>query len=162
TFEMEWDQRDAAGAPVSPGQYTAQASLTAREALLTEPLPFRIGAAGDSRPPHAVTARPAEQSGIRVGEVLVNGQVVLRIREEGGGLSAVRRAEIIAGRLDRYLREGLRSDELRVGTTAGEAGVLWRGRLVVTADARHARLNRTTPLALARLWRGLLARALSP
>lgn len=161
TFPVEWDQRDVQERAVPSGMYAAQARLTAREPLLTDRLPFRIGQAGDLGTLPAVMARAVERSGVSLGEVVVNGTVVLRMRDAAGGLSPVRRAEIIAGRLEVLLRQGLRPEALRVGTVAGEAAVLWQGRLVVTADARHARLNGTTPVALARLWREQMARALS-
>lgn len=88
--------------------------------------------------------------------------VVLRIRESAGGLTATERAETIARRLRRMFEEGLTPRQLRVGAVEGEVAIVWRDQLLLTVDANHARLNRTTPLALARLWRQSLVESLSP
>ena len=47
----------------------------------------------------SIGVRQARIGGREVGEVLINGQVVLRVRTSAGGLSPFQRAAIIAGRL---------------------------------------------------------------
>lgn len=153
TYEVAWDRRDASGRPAPPGRYTAEARfpLMGRPQVVLR-IPLQLAGAVPS-----VTAR-ADGA---FGAVLVNGVVVLRLREPAAGLSPLRRAEIVAARLRGILHEGFGPDELHAGSLAGEAAVLWRDRLVVTADARHAQLNRSTPAGLARLWRDRLVRALT-
>lgn len=156
--ELVWDQRDAAGRQVPAGAYTAEARFPVMGApQVTLRRSFQITAAA-GEPPAAIGARAAGP----MGEVLVDGQVVLRMRAAAGGLSPVERAAIIAARLRTLVSEGMRQEELRVATVSGQAAVVARGRLVVTADTVHARLNRSTPAGLARLWRQQIAAALAP
>ena len=160
-FEIEWDQKDASGRQVTDGQYAAQARLPVMgESVVTERLPFRIGVQPGPPTPQIIS-RQTTLAGVSVGEVVANGVVVLRIRESAGGLTVVQRAEIIAARLRMMFEQGLAPPQLRVETVRGEAAIVWRDQLLVTVDANHARLNRTTPLALARIWRQRLVMALS-
>lgn len=89
----------------------------------------------------------ARSVGASVGEVIVNGRVVLRMREPAGGLSPLERAEVIAGRLRRLFQQGLRPHELEVAIIRGQAAIVWRDQLLVTAGGNHARINQTTPWA---------------
>ena len=161
-YDVVWDQRDDQGRQVPAGDYTAQARIRTREPLLTNQIPFRIGTPAGRPAEPVIVARPIERSGASFGEVVVNGRVVLRVREPAGGLSAAARAEIIARRLRLMFQRGLRPQELEVATVGGQAAIVWRDQLLVTADANHARLNQTPPITLARLWRTQLISALSP
>src|SRR5688500_7658532 len=70
-------------------------------------------------------SRTKEAQGSRVGEVVVNEDVALRIRFPAGGYSAPERADRVASRLNELSREGkLRPDDLRAGTVNGQAAVL--------------------------------------
>ena len=95
------------------------------------------------------------------GEVVVNGQVVMRIRTAAGGYSATARAEQVADRLNRSFGAGMTWEDFRVGEMNGETAVVdKRGQLIATADRFHARTNGTTPLLLARAWDTNLVQAL--
>ena len=161
-YDVVWDQRDDQGRQVPAGDYTAQAGIRTREPLLTNQIAFRIGTPAGRPAEPVIVVRLIERSGASLGEVVVNGRVVLRVREPAGGLSAIARAGIIGRRLALFFQRGLRPQELEIATVGGQAAIVWRDQLLVTADANHARLNQTAPITLARLWRTQLISALSP
>jgi hypothetical protein len=106
-------------------------------------------------------SRATEARGNRVGEVLVDQKVAIRMRFDAGGYSVAERADRVASRLNELHREGrLRPENLRAGTVNGQAAVLAGEELVITADWDHARANGTTPHRLANQWRNNLAVAL--
>jgi len=85
-------------------------------------------------------------------EVLVGDVVVLRIRQPAGGYTAAERASVVAGRLATLLGEGYTWDDIVVGQVNNEIALLMGGNLLVTVDSAHARLNNSSPLALAYIW----------
>ena len=99
-----------------------------------------------------VTARQGMENGQPVGEVLVNNQVVFRIRTSAGGKSSYERAQIAAQRLGEVMTEPLKSKDITTGVANGQEAVMAKGKLIVTADEAQARLNKTTPMALANVW----------
>lgn len=102
-----------------------------------------------------------EVGGRRVGEVVVNDDVALRIRFAAGGYSAPERADRVASRLNELRRDGrLRPEDLRSDTMNGQAVVKAGDELIITADWEHARANGTTPHRLAHQWRNNLAVAM--
>jgi len=101
-------------------------------------------------------AREATISGRQVGEVIVDGDVVLRIRSAAGGLSAYRRGQIVADRLNLLTGDSTKPEEITTGIVNGQEVVLAGGQILVTADTTHARLNGTTPTILANQWAGNL------
>jgi hypothetical protein len=104
-------------------------------------------------------SRETSAQGNRVGEVLVDNKVAIRMRFDAGGYSAPERADKVASRLNELRREGrLRPENLRTGTMNGQAAVLAGNELVITADWDHARANGTTPHRLAHQWRNNRAR----
>jgi hypothetical protein len=120
---------------------------------------------GDSRlitPAYAATdamAREATIDGRQVGEVVVDGKVVLRIRSAAGGLSAYRRGQIVADRLNQLTNDSTKPEDITTGIVNGQEVVLADGQILVTADTTHARLNGTTPTILAHQWAGNLRMA---
>jgi hypothetical protein len=125
---------------------------------LMAPLPGQEGPAGDERP--VVAARANTIDGQQVGELTVDGQVAIRVREGAGGYSPAERAEIAARRLDQAIGEGAGYQDIAVGRVGQEWAVLAKGSLIITADAAHARMNGTTPSNLAQVWRTNLVNAL--
>ncbi|TDA70316.1 MAG: exo-alpha-sialidase [Clostridia bacterium] len=104
--------------------------------------------------------------GLETGEVRLAlpgeaGTVIFRIREAAGGLSPARRAEIVAGRLQVLLDQGLTAGEITVTRRHEEWVVAARGQVLATADARTARLNNSQPQALAFQWAQNLVGALT-
>ncbi len=87
-----------------------------------------------------------------VGEIWVNGQVVIRIRQDMGGFGVEERTAIVASRLSNAVDEGLSPDDIVTGTrSSGPSIEIPLGHLVVV-DEETAGLNRTTPDRLARIW----------
>jgi hypothetical protein len=122
------------------------------------PLRGQDDAANQNRP--IITARGATIDGQQVGELVVDGQVAIRIREAAGGYSPEARAQIAARRLDAAIGQGATYEDVVTGKRDGEWAVLARDDLIVTADSAHARMNNTTPEHLAQLWRSNLVNAL--
>ncbi|MDR5684060.1 MAG: BsuPI-related putative proteinase inhibitor [Armatimonadota bacterium] len=169
-YRDRWDQKDDRGVQVRPGRYVIEGVFPPRRLAGTQPdrpaadnprVTITIGGpSGGTVPRLAVDSRAVD--GGQVGEVVINGRAVLRIRAAAGGLGAVRRAEIVVGRLRALIAQGLRSGDLGVTDVGGEVAIVAHGQVVVTVDRNHARLNNTTPRALAVLWLRALAQALSP
>jgi peroxiredoxin len=107
------------------------------------------------------TVRETVFQGSPVGDVLAQGQPVLRFRNPAGGLTRGDRARFVASRLNHALESGLTWRDLRVADRNGEIVVLAGTMLLVTADRAEARSNRTSPYELAQLWRDRLASALA-
>ncbi len=98
------------------------------------------------------SARQATIGGRQVGEVLVDGEVVLRIRTSAGGRSPYQRAQTVADRLNQLMGDTIEAEDITTGIVNGQEVVLVDGQVLVTADANHARLNGTTPEMLAQSW----------
>ncbi len=107
----------------------------------------------------AVTAREQVIAGTSVGEVVMDGQVIFRIRTPAGGLSPFQRAQVVAQRLDLLTGDGLQVEDITTGRANSQDVVLAEGEVVITADTTHARLNQTTPMELAEQWAGNLESA---
>ncbi|MHB0935318.1 MAG: hypothetical protein ACYDCO_07100 [Armatimonadota bacterium] len=109
-----------------------------------------------------VTSRTATINNMQVGEVLVDGEVVLRIREAAGGYTAVQRAGVVANRLSAAFARGLTVSDVQVGRLNNQAVLMMGENLLVTADRNEARINNSTPVGLAVAWRQNMVTALSP
>lgn len=107
-----------------------------------------------------ITSRSAIISGQQVGEVLIDGQVIFRIRTTAGGFSPARRAEIVAQRLKNIVTKHLQPEDYTTGRINGQDVVLANSEIIITADQPHARINQTTPFLLARQWEVNLKSAL--
>lgn len=165
-YVVSWDQRDSNGRPVRPGAYEVVAvflgtTTPGTPPVTLPPVSFTVVTSTSPEMRPVVTARVWTINGHQVGEVLVGESVALRIRAAAGGRSPVQRAEVVAERLRRLLGIGLNPERLTVAEVSGEAAVVWDGVLVVTADRRHASLNGTTPMSLARQWRDAMAKTLA-
>lgn len=109
--------------------------------------------------PATASARQASIAGAEVGEVLIDGQVVFRIRTSAGGLSPYERAQTVAERLNRLMSKPVQPENIRAAIVNGQAVVLIYSEVVITADEEHAKLNNTTPTRLAGSWALQLSRA---
>lgn len=166
-FAEQWNQRGTGGQQVASGTYEMMAVFPAGGLRIPAPVgpegprvSFTIAPRSAGQVP-LVASRSLTIAGGTVGELLVNGRPALRIRAAAGGFSPAQRAGIIATRLRRFIAAGLQPEELAVVRTGQEAAIMWRSQLVVTADANHARLSKTTPLRLAMTWHQLLVQRLS-
>jgi hypothetical protein len=100
---------------------------------------------------------PGEQA---VGQVYVNGRLVMRLRatpQEGSGAS---QAEAIARRLNALNARGeLTADSLQVRTRGNHAMLLANETLIASVTPQQARAAGSLPLNLAQSWRNNLAQA---
>lgn len=119
----------------------------------------RVASASEAAPA-AVTCRYVSADGQRVGEVLIGGQVILRIRAPLGGYSVEERTEVVAARLRSALADGtepyhfgLDYCERAVTLTAG-------GKHLVVVDPATAAAAGGNPLSTGIIWLKNLRRAL--
>lgn len=99
-----------------------------------------------------VSARQATSGGRSVGEVVVNNNVVIRIRTSAGGLTAYQRAQKIASRLNSLMGPNIGPNDITTGIVNGQDVVLAGSEVLVTADSTQARLNGTSTTMLAEQW----------
>ena len=133
------------------------AVLTVVASLFVRVSPFVTAAAADGS---RSSARSGYDSGRNVGEVLLDGRVVLRVRTSAGGLSPYERAQTVSRRLDEAMAAGMRPDEIHSAQWGNEAVILGGNNLLFTVDSDHARFNHTTPMRLADTWGNNLAGAM--
>ena len=93
--------------------------------------------------------------------VFVGGTPIMRVRIGGGGFTPAQRAAQIQERVNRVLSHGpIQPADISVARRGGEAVVLVKDELLLTADAATARFNRTSPLLLAQTWAENMRRVL--
>lgn len=85
-----------------------------------------------------------------VAEVVVGGQVVIRLSSSAGGLNPYQRAAVIASRLTQVLEKG--QTDFQPGVIEGEAVVVAGGSLVATVDPSTAAGSELEPRDLACIW----------
>jgi len=108
-----------------------------------------------------VTDQAAQIGGRPVGEVLVNGTVVIRMRTASGGFTAHERATIVADRIRRWVAGPFSPYDLAVREGAyGDAELRAAGQLLVTANAEEAAALDSTAMGLAQAWRDNIMMAL--
>lgn len=111
--------------------------------------------------PPEVSDREVMLDGTRVGEVLINGEVVIRMRTDAGGFTAHERAGIIADRLERWLSGPYSPYDLAVRSGAyGAAELRAAGALIVTVNPEEAQALDSTAMGLAEAWRDNIMMAL--
>ncbi|MEA3402823.1 MAG: hypothetical protein U9R79_16405 [Armatimonadota bacterium] len=88
-----------------------------------------------------------------VGEVVVNDQVVIRMRTDAGGFTAPERAMIIAERIRDWTAGPFSPYDLALREGAyGAAELRAHGRLIVTVNPQEAEALSSTAMGLARAW----------
>jgi len=108
-----------------------------------------------------VTDQAAQIGGQPVGEVLVDGTVVIRMRTASGGFTAHERATIIADRVRRWVSGPFSPYDLAVREGAyGDAELRAAGQLLVTANTEEAAALDSTAIGLAQAWRDNIMMAL--
>jgi len=111
--------------------------------------------------PVTVEYREATIEGEPTGEVVMDGQVVARIRLAAGGLSAKERAMVVAERIRAWLADGGKAEELVAAEVeSGGAAVTAGDRIIVTVTAADAAKAGEAALPLAQDWRDNIAVAL--
>jgi hypothetical protein len=109
-----------------------------------------------------VTTQTVTMNGQQVGEVMINGNVVMRLAGTTGGYSAGDRAMLVAGRLQSLLAQGYTWNEVRVDTVNHQSVLMLGDQLLVTVNPADAQINRTTTRTLAQSWQSSLQVALRP
>lgn len=115
-------------------------------------LGVRMAAADDAAGQIPVIARAAFIDGKEVGEVVMNGRVVARIRSASGGMSASQRAATVAARLREVLTAETTPSQIRAARVAAMDVVMAGDKVLITAPAEDARALGTTRAALAKSW----------
>jgi hypothetical protein len=107
-----------------------------------------------------ITSRETLLSGKKVGEVLVNGQVAIRVRTTFDGLPPLQRAEQAAARLKRALAAQFSPADIRVAKSNDGVAVAIGDKVLCIADGPQAAMLKTTPDKLAQGWASALKKAL--
>lgn len=108
-----------------------------------------------------VAYRAATLNGQTVGEVLVNGQIVIRMRTSAGGMSPADRARIIADRIRAWVSGPYSPYDLAVRRGAyGAAELRAHGDLIVTVNPQEAEALGSSSMGLAQAWRDNVMMAL--
>jgi hypothetical protein len=109
----------------------------------------------------SVSDRANTIDGNTVGEVLVNGDIVIRMRTQAGGFTAPERAMIIAQRIQEWVSERYSPYDLAVRDVArGGAELRAAGKLIVDVNPAEANALGSTAEGLANAWRSNIQMAL--
>jgi len=116
--------------------------------------------AGAGRAAATVSHRSAEAEGGVVGEVLINDQVVMRLRATAGELSPVERAMVVASRLRAWLQDPAAGELSVLATEQGAAVIAAGTQNIVSVLAGDAHPIGALPADLAYDWLNLIYVAL--
>lgn len=109
-----------------------------------------------------ITARETLLNGKKVGEVVVNGQVAVRLRTSFDGLPPLQRAEQAAARLKRAIATpGFHPSSIRVEKVTDGIALVANDKVLCIADEAQAQMLKTTPTKLAQSWAAALKKALT-
>lgn len=109
----------------------------------------------------SVGDRANQINGTTVGEVLVNGNVVIRMRTSAGGFTAPERAMIVAQRVQQWLSDPYSPYDLAVRQGAGGGAELRaHGDLIVDVNPAEASVLGSTARGLAEAWKANIQIAL--
>jgi hypothetical protein len=109
-----------------------------------------------------ITSRESILGGKKVGEVLVNGQVAVRLRTTFDGLPPLQRAEQAVSRLKRAIAQpGFQPSSIRVDQVTDGTALVANDKVIAIADPPQAKLLNTTPAKLAQAWVASLKKALA-
>jgi hypothetical protein len=111
-------------------------------------------------PEVSIEGERTEIGGNVVGDVVINGRLVIRIWQGIDGQGAFERAKAIAKRIRDNVKAGYGPDNLAAGEHQGRTAILMGDKLVAYVDPYHADLNSSTPDNLARVWALNIADAL--
>ena len=109
-----------------------------------------------------ITSREGVINGKKVGEVVVNGQVALRLRTTFDGLPPLQRAEQAAARLKRAIAmPNFHPSGIRVDRVTDGVALIANDKVLCIADQAQATLLNTTPSKMAQGWASSLKKALA-
>lgn len=87
------------------------------------------------------------------GYVMMGGYMLFRMRCPSPGLTLQQRTDIIQARVNDLLNlEGFDINSIHVEKAGNDAILYANGKVLVTVDPQTAKLNKTTPEGLARVW----------
>ena len=106
-----------------------------------------------------ILAPPASAIG-RLGDVIIGGEVVLRIHYPAGKFTIQQRVDIVTERLNNFLgSDAFDPENFKVEKRGSEYAVVYGKDIIITADKRTAEKNKTTPEGLAKVWTKNLKKA---
>lgn len=109
----------------------------------------------------ALIAGLAHPAAAAIGDVVVGGLLILRVRAEAGGMSIEQRAVIVEQRITNALSKARPTAEaIAIRIVNAQPAIFVGDIMIITVDANHARLNGTTQQALAEIWLRNLREAL--
>jgi hypothetical protein len=95
----------------------------------------------------------ASAKGPSEGDVVIGGEMVLRLRVGAGTMSAGDRADAIQARLVKFLSDpDLQSKDIITSASGRDHAIKIKQDLLVTVTQQDARANKTTPQKLAESW----------
>lgn len=106
------------------------------------------------------TSRAVTIDNREVGEVLVDGRVVIRIRQAAGGYSPAKRAESVADRLNDAIEANTSPDRVRIRYAAGQPVVAAGNQDIITVTRAEAQAAGSSQDGLARAWADNVRQAL--
>ncbi|NLG87289.1 MAG: septal ring lytic transglycosylase RlpA family protein [Firmicutes bacterium] len=107
-----------------------------------------------------VQLRWGKDQGQELPEIVINGNVVLRIRSAAGGFSPWQRGELVASRLQKVISDKTSPNSVLPGFENGQVVVRAGPELIVTVDDGSAKANRTPAPYLALFWANNIRRSL--
>ena len=107
----------------------------------------------------SVATRAVEYDGRPAAEVLVGDMPVIELRTSAGGLTPMRRAGIVAERLQAAIDAQPQGAKIRVASISHGQGLYADNRLIVAVYDAEASAHNSTPLGLVQTWRDNLVRA---
>jgi hypothetical protein len=109
-----------------------------------------------------ITSREMVLNGKKVGEVVINGQVAIRLRTTFDGLPPLQRAEQAAARLKRAMAvPNFHPNGIRVGKVTDGVALIASDKVLCIADPPQAQALGTTPEKMAQGWASALKKALA-
>ncbi|MGI6129468.1 MAG: septal ring lytic transglycosylase RlpA family protein [bacterium] len=102
--------------------------------------------------PESVQLRWGQEHGQKLPEIVVNGNVVLRIRSAAGGYTPWQRGELVMTRFKEALKTETNVSEIMPGFENGEVVIRAGPKLLVTVDQGSAQANKTPAPYLALAW----------
>lgn len=97
-------------------------------------------------------AAPRPRVGLDSATVTINGRAAIRFQASNGSLTPAQRAEITAQRLMQLVATGVDANTIYAKGDANQGRVYAGETMICIATAADAKVNRTTPLALATSW----------
>lgn len=90
----------------------------------------------------------------------IEGKEVVRVRSQAGGFSQIARAQLVADRINTFLRQGGNSRDIKPGVEGPHVVIRAGQTVLITVDPETAKKANTTEKQLAFQWTNLIRQAL--